>query len=439
MSIYGSSTPSVNGYGALRSILETAFQESGFSRTDLTVLSAQVDPYRLDTPSGHRDGKWAAKQLARAFGAKRRTHWRGLHYAIVAQGKIRKPDGEIYRNTDDDWHWLSDVAGKAARWLGYIPFDRITDNRNAEPIIYRKAGVEPEKWVSIGLDVEVPALEDIEPAPGANGFVPRQAFQFVFFGEKGSLQDVLEPLAKRYEADLYLPSGEISDSQLYRMAKDAAEDGRPLVVFTISDCDPAGHQMPVSIGRKLQALRDLLFPELRFEVVPAALTVDQVRELNLPSTPLKETEKRASRWREAFGVEQTEVDALATLRSDALREIVNRAFDPYFDRHLDDRVSDAEDRWLEAAQVAMSQQIDDDVLANLRDQAAGRLDELREEIERINAQLRLATGDISLPEIEVPEAEVDDETPRLALVSLDQDWVEATRSLIARKSYGDDA
>ena len=37
-----------------------------------------------------------------------------------------KPDGEIYRNTDDDWMWLSEIAGKAARWLGYIPFERIS-------------------------------------------------------------------------------------------------------------------------------------------------------------------------------------------------------------------------------------------------------------------------------------------------------------------------
>ena len=201
-----------------------------------------------------------------------------------------------------------------------------------------------EAWVSIGLDVDIPDLDDIEPKPGASGFAPRQAFQFVIFGEKGSLEEVLLPLARYYEADLYLPSGEISDSLLHRIAKDAAKDGRPLVVITISDCDPAGHQMPVSIGRKLQALHDLLFPNLKFEVVPAALTVDQVRDLDLPSTPLKETEKRASRWREAFGVEQTEIDALATLRPDDLREIVDGAFDPYFDRTLKARVDTAERR-----------------------------------------------------------------------------------------------
>jgi hypothetical protein len=52
----------------------------------------------------------------------------------------------------------------------------------------------------------------------------------------------------------------------------------------LTDCDPAGYQMAASIGRKLQALRDL-----RFVVLPVALTVEQVLELRLPSTLLKET------------------------------------------------------------------------------------------------------------------------------------------------------
>jgi hypothetical protein len=69
----------VNGYGVLRSILEDAREQIGCDLGSLTVLSAQVDPYRL--------------------------------------------------------------AGKAARWLGYIPFERISDNRNAEPFIHHKASL----------------------------------------------------------------------------------------------------------------------------------------------------------------------------------------------------------------------------------------------------------------------------------------------------------
>ena len=41
----------------------------------------------------------------------------------------------VRRTTDDDWEWLQADAAKAARFLGYLPFDQITDQRNAEPVI----------------------------------------------------------------------------------------------------------------------------------------------------------------------------------------------------------------------------------------------------------------------------------------------------------------
>jgi hypothetical protein len=129
----------LNGEGVLRSIIEGARHEHGFSLGDLTVLSIQVDPYRIDTASGHRDGAWVAQQLKRLVKGGKKIHWRGLHYVIVSKGSIRKPNGEVFRNDDDDWTWLSSVAGKAARWLGYVPFEQIVDNRNAEPVIFRKA------------------------------------------------------------------------------------------------------------------------------------------------------------------------------------------------------------------------------------------------------------------------------------------------------------
>jgi len=281
-------------------------------------------------------------------------------------------------------------------------------------------------------DVTIPDADDLEPRPIANGFEPRQAFSFAIFGEKTSLEEVVVPIARRRQADLYLPSGEISDTLLHAMAKDAAEDGRPFVIFTLADCDPAGHQMSVSIGRKLQAFRDLRFPDLKFEVVPVALTVEQVSELGLPSTPLKETEKRADRWREAFGVEQTEIDSLATLQPSVLREILDRAFDPYWDDTLDDRVEAAEAAWQTQAEEALAAQIDQDALEMLREEAAEKLGELQDAIADINE----AGGDrFTLPPIEVPQPEVDDDSERLALVSFDDDWVAATRALIRRKAY----
>lgn len=427
-----------SGNGALRRVLEEARGELRCSRNSLTVLSSQVDPYRLDTPAGHRDGAWLAEQLDQAIGTERRIHWRGLHYAIVAAGDICKPNGEIYRNNDADWTWLTNNAGKAARWLGYVDFQRIVDNRNSEPLIHRKERVTPQTWVSAGIDITIPDVDELEPYAGVSGFEGRQPFALTIFGEKTSLEDAVLPIARRYQADLYLPAGEISDSLLYRMAMDGAADGRPMVVLVLADCDPAGHQMAVSIGRKLQALHDLRYPELEFEVVPVALTVDQVRELGLPSTPLKETEKRADRWREAFGVEQTEIDALATLQPRLLEEIVVGAIEPYYDDLLTNRVTDAHRAWQADAQRMLEQQVDDDALAVVREHAAGRLAELEVEIDSINEQLRMATGDhFDLPAIEIPAAEVDEDFARQAsLISSRWSWAEATRALKLRKAYG---
>ena len=48
-----------------------------------------------------------------------------------------KPDGTPYENTKADYFWLNDRVAKAARWLRYIAFDRIIDERNEEPVFKR--------------------------------------------------------------------------------------------------------------------------------------------------------------------------------------------------------------------------------------------------------------------------------------------------------------
>jgi len=426
----------INGRGKLRAVVEKAAAKTKTSLSALTVLSTAVDPYRLDTDAGHRDGSWVAEQLNRLVPPGKKIHWRGLHYLLVSSTGLTKPNGETYKNDDDDWTWLADTAGKAARWLGYIPFERITDHRNAEPVIHHKARVAPRSMISVGVEVAIPDANDLVPTPVAEGFVARQAYHFVLFGEKTSLESILLPIARAKQCDLYLPSGEISDTLLYRIAADAAKDGRPLIVLTISDCDPAGYQMPISISRKLQAFKDLFFPKLKFEVVPVALLPEQVHELGLPSTPLKAGEKRADKWTEAFDIEQTEIDALMVLRPDTLREMVEAAFEPYFDATLERRVEAAESEWLDEAQAAIDAQLNPEIMAAVRAQAETKLSELRSVIDDLNEQLNIATDDFTLPEIEVPEPEIDEASERLALVSFDDDFVTATRALIERKRYG---
>jgi hypothetical protein len=418
----------------LRRILEAARVAEGVTQKALTVLSSRRDPYRLDTDAHHRDGKWAAELLTRFYARDRQVHWRGLHYSIImAKTKVRKPDGAIYANTEQDWIWLSEQAGKAARWLGHIAFDRIVDKRNSPPEIYRRAKTEPFSFLP-GFFADIPELT---VAPNAQGFVARQAFCFAIFGEKASLAEICVPAAALYEADLYLGTGETSDTFIFQIARDAVADGRPLVVFTLTDSDPSGWQMFISIARKLQAIQDLLFPELRWEIVPVALLPEHKDRYGLPEEPIKKGDKRAAAWKAAFGVEQTEIDALTTpemTERGILRQLIDDAFATYIDTTLQRRVTQAEARWNRDARAAVNDQVDAAEIERLREE----VEDIRGRISAVNDDLSTAVEAVDLPEIDVPQSRVNLESldgDRQAVIKFDTDWLTATRTLIARKQY----
>lgn len=427
-------TPSVTATrdkGALRQRLEHEAQVHGVPLSRLTVLSAQRDPFRQDTDAGHRDAQWLAEKLERMLDTYRVIHLRGLHYMLLGQ---IKPNGVPYINDEQTWIWLSEKAAKAARWLGYVPFERIVDQRNAEPVIRMAADFDPWPAVDLGeLTVELPSAIN-DPTVHLFDYIPQQPYRLAIYGEKSSLEPVLGPIADRYGADLFLPTGEISDTLMHTMAKNAAEDGRPMVMFTFSDCDPAGWQMPVSIGRKLQALKEGFFPDLEFQVRPVGLLPEHVKEYGLPSTPLKATEKRADKWTEAMGVDQTEIDALATLQPDVLREIARQAIEPFFDATLARRCHDAAAAWTDQAQAVLHDVIGPEQLDAYRSEAQTRLDGMREQLAEINNALRIDASDLALPPFAAPPP-VLDEIPDDALISSAWTFIDQCEALLDAKEY----
>jgi hypothetical protein len=208
----------------LRQTLVEAMAETGLSMKDLTVMSALTDPFRLDTLGNHRDGKWLADTAATLGLGVRRIHLRGLHYMILGQAK---PDGSMYISDEDSWTWL-EKALKAARWLDYIPFDQITDQRNAAPVVRIFEQPNPQPYISTQVDVDIPDADDIEPLVYAADFRGVQPYKLVMVGEKSSLDGVLAPIAEAYQADLYLPTGDISDTMVYQRVPDLPLPGARL-------------------------------------------------------------------------------------------------------------------------------------------------------------------------------------------------------------------
>lgn len=191
--------------------------------------------------------------------------------------------------------------------------------------------------------------------------------------------------------------------------------------------------MPTSCAHKFQAIRDRWSPELELEVYHVALTLEQVMEFDLPSTPLKGKDGRARLWKEQMRHEQTEIDALAALRPADLRRIAMDAIKPFFDPMLARRGRQVRDEWLEEAEDKLkahpqyeswSDRIEE--ARSAAESAAGKLDEVQEQAAEELEQ--------DLPQLELPEAEIDVEAPN-PLFTTDDDFSDATPKLMQRKKY----
>jgi hypothetical protein len=204
--------------GKLHQILEAAAELESCSADELTVLSKAKDPYRLDTASGHRLGRWCADLIERFLAPEAKIHLRGLHYLLTVSADVTRPDGARYINSEAIWEWLADTAMKAARWLGYVRFERIIDERNAPPELYLPPyyTVGPERGP--GARIIVPALAETMPCFTSPPWPVVQPYRIILIGEKTSLRHVLLPIAQEVGGELLLPTGEPSDTMIAELA-----------------------------------------------------------------------------------------------------------------------------------------------------------------------------------------------------------------------------
>ena len=425
----------VVGSGVLYREIEAAAAASGSSIKALTVLSPKNDPYRLDTTVGHALGEWLAEQIEHFIGAERRVHLRGLLYVLVSAGNVLKPDGRLFVNTHDNWLWLGRAA-KAARWLRYVPFNRIRDERNEGPRLFlpTRGPAVGDGTFARGALVEVPPLGAVLPYLQVTAPRGAQPYRIVLIGEKSSLADVLEPIARIVEGELLLPTGEATETMIAEMVARAVEDGRPTVGFHF---DPAGWQMAISVARKLQGLRALYYPDLKIEMRRVALTLDQVHQFALPSTPLKDTERRASRWRQVMHHEQTEIDSLAALRPDDLSNIALAAVEPFYDFTLAVRCEEAAAAWRREAEAkidghpSLTRARKKIAVAHTR--VGKAIEALRKVQDAAQSGLAAELG-IEPASIPVPEAEIEAIAPPPLFTTAD-DFATASLKLIADKKY----
>jgi hypothetical protein len=338
-------------------------KSSNLRVTDLIALAPANDPFYVGRPSEMEAAQWFS-DLWQRFGYVRGVHLRRVHYQIVSQNPpVKRPDGKTYENTENCWDYLNN-ASKWARYLGLVPAAHFVDRRNPEAVINARwpktgdfdyqdptPGYEIED-VAVWSDYQTPTLPELPDIPTALPDLPgfdvqgytgaQQAFHVEIWVEKTTMNDVLIPLCRRYCCNLVTGAGELSITAVIEFLKRVRDADRPARILYVSDYDPAGMGMPISIARKIEFYqRSDGYGDLDIRLHPIALTTDQVAQYDLPRVPVKDSDLRKAGWEASHGEGQVELDALEALHPGELLRIVQRAMLGYFDPRLNVRALSA--------------------------------------------------------------------------------------------------
>lgn len=320
-------------------------KQSGYHVQDLIALAPQNDPFYTGRPSEIEGAQWFASIWQR-FGYGSGVHLRRVHYQLVSQSPaVRMPHGKPYENTTNSWSYLNE-ASKWARYLGLVDASAFVDRRNPDAIVtanyeYEESSLSygvnrvDESWPIIG-DIHIAHLDALPQPPrlDASGYewlLP--PIHLEVWVEKTTMNDVLLPVCQRENVNLVTGAGELSITSVLQFMGRVSQASRPARILYISDFDPAGMGMPISIARKVEYFQrdNPDYAELDIRLIPIALTTDQVQHYRLPRIPVKDSDLRKGNWERDFGNGAVELDALEALHPGVLRRLVT----DYIEQHRD--------------------------------------------------------------------------------------------------------
>lgn len=224
---------------------------------------------------------------------------RQLYYQLVSR--------DVIPNKQSEYSKLSTLL-KEGRMSGFVDWDAIEDR-------LRK----PSKPASFD------SPKDILRAAINQYALPRQDGQDTYLEvwvEKDALSGVLKRVTERYHVPILVNRGYSSASAMfdsYQRFNAAYQDGQEIRVLYLGDYDPSGIDM-------IRDIRDRTFEffgendDVDFQIIPIALTRDQIRQYNPPPNPAKVSDPRAKDFIKKHGTTSWEVDAL---RPDVLNELLD--------------------------------------------------------------------------------------------------------------------
>ena len=146
--------------------------------------------------------------------------------------------------------------------------------------------------------------------------------------EKDALVGVIEGVCERYRVPYFACRGYTSQSEQYRAGKRFEHHrrryGKRPIVLHLGDHDPSGLDMTRDNRDRLA-----MFASHDVEVRRLALNMDQVDQYGPPPNPAKETDARFSGYRDRYGDDSWELDALDP---DVISDLIETELDGLIDR-----------------------------------------------------------------------------------------------------------
>lgn len=236
---------------------------------------------------------------------------RQLYYQLVSR--------DVVPNKQTEYSKLS-ILLKEGRMAGIVDWDAIEDR-------LRK----PQKPSSFS------SPKDILDAAIQQYALPRQEGQSTYvevWVEKDALSGVLKRVTSKYHVPILVNRGYSSASAMfdsYQRFKAAYESGQAIRVLYLGDYDPSGMDMIRDVkSRTLEFFmgeyeiedEEYAAESMDFQVIPIALTREQIRQYNPPPNPAKTSDPRAKDFIERHGSTSWEVDAL---RPEVLNNLLDEA------------------------------------------------------------------------------------------------------------------
>jgi hypothetical protein len=413
----------------------------------MLVLSPQHDPFYAGNGAEGEKGRWFA-ELWERFSYGSGVHLRRVHYRIVSEGNIYKPDGELYENNRACWDYMQQ-ASRQARYMGLVNPEEVVDRRNPSPRIYMGPGAlgweeiqhetgwgyEFYAFMLPGLEIPEPSLDLPELHPmGYTYHSSMQRYHAEVWAEKTTMDDILIPLCRQTATNYVSGAGYLSITAMVKLLRSRVHHlEKPCRILYVSDFDAAGKNMPRQMARQMQYWIDTYAADCDVRVEPIVMTAEQ-----------------AEKYPKALdGSGAVELDAMEAIDPGRLERIVQRSISPFRDPTMRARVeevaSEAQDTLDEefedtcADELSELGTIEDEARAvyeryreTLEEAAAAMerdLEPLRERLQQVEASMeeKLSGLDPDLPEL--PE-------PSHAPEGADESWLfDAGRGYLEQLAY----